>query len=165
MQSTFNKKLEFNHSFEWGSGGSTLFLANISGQLTTIVENDFAWYNKPQVELKENQVDNVSLRKKDINLSSPENFKYSDYFTSLDKKYDLIAIDGEDHFGPDSSWSARVECFEKAQGFISPNGLIIVDDSWRYPEIEKLSRASSCMKFESLGPARRGVTRTDIYFY
>jgi hypothetical protein len=160
----FLRKLEFNNSFEWGSGGSTLFLANISGQLTTI-ENDFDWYNKLQVELKENQVDNVSLIKKDINLSSPENFKHSDYFNSLDKKYDLIAIDGEDHFGPDSTWSARVECFEKAQGFINPNGMIIVDDSWRYPEIEKLSRASSYIKFESLGPARRGVTSTDIYFY
>jgi hypothetical protein len=27
----FLRKLEFNNSFEWGSGGSTLFLANISG--------------------------------------------------------------------------------------------------------------------------------------
>jgi hypothetical protein len=115
----FIRKLEFNNSFEWGSGGSTLFLANISGQLTTI-ENDFDWYNKLQVELKENQVDNVSLIKKDINLSSPENFKHSDYFNSLDKKYDLIAIDGEDHFGPDSNWSARMSNALKSSGLHKP---------------------------------------------
>lgn len=157
-------KLKFNNSFEWGSGGSTLFLASLSKQLTTI-ENDFDWYNRLQFELKEKQVDNISLLKKNIDLSSPENFKQSDYFSSLEKKYDLIAIDGEDHFGPDSTWSARVECFEKAQDYIETKGLIVVDDSWRYPEIEKLSNATTYLRFESLGPARKGVTSTDIYFY
>jgi hypothetical protein len=160
----FIRKLEFNNSFEWGSGGSTLFLASRSKQLITI-ENDFSWHDRLKAELKENQIDNVSLLKKDTDLSSPQNFKNSDYFNSLDKKYDLIAIDGEDHFGPDSNWSARIACFEKAQSFINPNGLIIVDDSWRYPEVGKLSKANSCIQFESLGPARKGVTRTDIYFY
>ena len=156
--------LKFNNSFEWGSGGSTLFLANLSNQLTT-VENDSHWYDELKSELCKNHVDNISLLKRNINLSSNENFKNSDYFTSLDRKYDLIAIDGEDHFGPDSSWSARVECFEKAQGYVEPKGLIVVDDSWRYPEIEKLSNATKCIRFESLGPSRRGVTSTDIYFY
>jgi len=157
-------KLKFNNTFEWGSSGSTLFLASLSKQLTTI-ENDFDWYNRLQFELKENQVVNISLLKKNIDLSSPENFKQSDYFSSLEKKYDLIAIDGEDHFGPDSTWSARVECFEKAQDYIETKGLIVVDDSWRYPEIEKLSNATTYLRFESLGPARKGVTSTDIYFY
>ena len=157
-------KLKFNNSFEWGSSGSTLFLASLSKQLTTI-ENDFDWCNRLQFELKENQVVNISLLKKNIDLSSPENFKQSDYFSSLEKKYDLIAIDGEDHFGPDSTWSARVECFEKAQDYIETKGLIVVDDSWRYPEIEKLSNATTYLRFESLGPARKGVTSTDIYFY
>lgn len=83
----------------------------------------------------------------------------------MEKKYDLIAIDGEDHFGPDSTWSARVECFEKAQDYIETKGLIVVDDSWRYPEIEKLSNATTYLRFESLGAARKGVTSTDIYFY
>ena len=55
----------------------------------------------------------------------------------MENKYDLVAIDGEDHFGPDSTWSARVLYFERAQSFIKPNGIIVVDDSWRYPEIEK----------------------------
>jgi len=157
-------KLKFNNTFEWGSSGSTLFLASLSKQLTTI-ENDFDWCNRLQFELKENQVVNISLLKKNIDLSSPENFKQSDYFSSLEKKYDLIAIDGEDHFGPDSTWSARVECFEKAQDYIETKGLIVVDDSWRYPEIEKLSNATTYLRFESLGPARKGVTSTDIYFY
>ena len=110
-------------------------------------------------------VKNISLLHRDLNLSNSANFKKSVYFNSLNKKYDLIVIDGEDHFGPESSWSARTACFEKAQDFINPDGLIIVDDSWRYPEIKKLSNASSSFSFESLGPARRGVTSTDIYLY
>ena len=158
------KNLKFESCFEWGSGGSTLFLATLCKQVTA-VENDSKWYKKLESEIRENQLKNISLLHRDLNLSNSANFKKSVYFNSLNKKYDLIIIDGEDHFGPESSWSARTACFEKAQDFINPDGLIVVDDSWRYPEIKKLSNASSSFSFESLGPARRGVTSTDIYLY
>jgi len=39
------KKYNFDSCFEWGSGGSTLFLAKISKKITTI-ENDPKWYEK-----------------------------------------------------------------------------------------------------------------------
>lgn len=83
----------------------------------------------------------------------------------MENKYDLIAIDGEDHFGPDSTWSARVLYFERAQSFIKPNGIIVVDESWRYPKIEEISYAKSVKRLESLGPSRMGVRTTDIYQY
>ena len=63
------------------------------------------------------------------------------------------------------SAQGKVLCFERAQCFINPSGIIIVDDSWRYPEIEEQSEARSICRFESLGPSRKGVTRTDIHLY
>jgi len=81
----------------------------------------------------------------------------------LENKYDLVAIYGEDHFGPDSTWSVRVLYFERAQSFIKPNGIIVFDESWRYPEIEEISYAKSVKSLESLGPSRMRVTTTDIY--
>lgn len=53
----------------------------------------------------------------------------------------------------------------RAQKWINQGGIIIVDDSWRYPEIVKHSKAQSILSFESVGPSRMGVTSTDIHLY
>jgi len=74
-------------------------------------------------------------------------------------------VDGEDHFGPDSTWSARTSCFLRWENFINQGGVIVVDDSWRYPEIRKLSKAKEVKILEGIGPCRRGVTSTDLHFY
>ena len=79
---------------------------------------------------------------------------------------DIIVIDGEDHFGPSVSWSAREYCFEISQSLISSNGgIIVVDDSWRYPKISAMSIAKEIIICESTGPCRKGVTRTDLHLY
>ena len=158
------QKYRFTSSFEWGSGGSSLFLSKISKKLTT-VENDIQWAKKLRDKITENGIVNINLQEKNIDLSNPANFQKSEYFHALNKKHDLIAIDGEDHFGAESSWSARVYCFKRAQHWIKHGGIIIVDDSWRYPEIIELSNAKSVLSFESVGPARTGVTSTDIHLY
>ena len=54
---------------------------------------------------------------------------------------------------------------EKAQTRIKKNGIIVVDDSWRYPEIRQRNAARRFQIFQSVGPARPGVTSTDVYFY
>ena len=161
---SYIQKSRFDKCFEWGSGGSTLFLAKICKSLKTI-ENDLDWYNKLNAEFQRKEFDNVSLRHEEIELSDPDSFLRSAYLNSLNEKYDLITIDGQDDFGPESTWSARELCFERAQAFIKPEGMIIVDDSWRYPEIEKKSKAKKILRFESVGPSRKGVTRTDIHHY
>ena len=158
------KSLRFESAFEWGSGGSTLFLSKRSKHLTSI-ENDEGWYELLKQKLSSNQNSNITLLKRKIDLSSPENFIRSEYLNSLDKKYDFISIDGEDHFGPDSFWSARIHCFERAQSWINPKGIIVVDDSWRYPEITSKSHANMILECEGLGPSRKGVTKTDIHIY
>ncbi len=51
------------------------------------------------------------------------------------------------------------------ENLLNSGGAVIVDDAWRYPQIQHFSRAARCRQFCSLGPARYGVTRTDIHFY
>ena len=43
--------------------------------------------------------------------------------------------------------------------------VILVDDSWRYPKIRKISNAKKVIRFESIGPCRQGITTTDLHFY
>lgn len=38
-------------------------------------------------------------------------------------------------------------------------------DSWRYRELRAQHRAHRLEVFESVGPARFGVTSTDVYFF
>lgn len=154
----------FKDAFEWGSGGSTIFLGKLCGSLYSI-ENDSTWLNKVGEEIVQLGLRDVRIELKILDLSTPNGFKDSEYHCSLSKKYDLIVIDGEDHFGPDSKWSAREICFEKAECYIRKHGAIIVDDSWRYPKIRQCSKAKEILIFRGIGPSRKGVTSTDIHIY
>ena len=78
----------------------------------------------------------------------------------------VIVIDGEDNFGPESNWSARESCFRLAEQWVCKNGgLIIVDDSWRYPALRRETNAKQMVIHESIGPCRVGVTSTDFHYY
>ena len=48
---SYINKSTYESCFEWGSGGSTLFLAKKCKRITTI-ENDIQWHNKLKKELK-----------------------------------------------------------------------------------------------------------------
>jgi hypothetical protein len=48
---------------------------------------------------------------------------------------------------------------------VKPGGIIAVDDSWRYVQLRHSSNAKRVEVFESVGPARLGITSTDIFFY
>jgi hypothetical protein len=153
-----------SHVFEYGSGGSTLFLGQRFSRLTSI-EQDSEWALKVSQKLSDHKLNEVEILQPEINLTSREDFDRSEYLLSLNKNHDLIVVDGEDHFGPDSTWSARTSCFLRAENFINQGGVILVDDSWRYPEIRKLSQAKEVKILEGIGPCRKGVTSTDLHFY
>ena len=99
-------------------------------------------------------------------MNNREAFESCPYAQALDSIHDVIIVDGEDAFGPDSKWSARESCFRIAEKWIKkPGGLILVDDSWRYPMIRKESHAEKRVVHESIGPCRKGVTTTDFHYY
>lgn len=150
--------------FEWGSGGSTVFLSKYCQQLIS-VENDEEWMGKTKKKLESKRIENVTLVKKTLNLTNENQFKDCGYFKALSENFNFIVIDGEDAFGPDCLWSSRETCFERAENWINPQGFILVDDSWRYPKILKSTKAKKVIRFQSIGPCRKGVTTTDLHYY
>jgi hypothetical protein len=160
------KRLNHSHRvFEWGSGGSSVFLAKRCKELTTI-EHDPDWFEQVETISKEQEITNSRLLLHEINLENEKEFLTSPYATALQSTHDVIVIDGEDHFGPESSWSARESCFYLAEQWVCKDGgLIIVDDSWRYPALRENTNAQKMVIHESIGPCRRGVTSTDFHYY
>lgn len=151
--------------FEWGSGGSTLYLARRAQKVTT-VEQHPEWLEKVRTALKRTSLENVSLLFRDLDVSAREAFESCPYAQALDAAQDVVVVDGEDAFGPDSRWSARETCFRLAEKWVKkPGGLIIVDDSWRYPATRRETQAKRLVVHESTGPCRKGVTSTDFHYY
>ena len=150
--------------FEYGTGGSTLFLARRTKTVKS-VEDDEGWLQNTQDALDAMNLTNVTLCFEPYDFSNLKDFEKSSYLNGLDQSHDLIVIDGQDNYHFEQSLSARTICFRHAQILIEPGGAIVVDDSWRYPEIRKISACKNLAVHESTGPGRRGVTSTDIHHY
>jgi predicted O-methyltransferase YrrM len=146
--------------FEYGSGGSTLFFARRT-QSVLSVEDNMKWFELVTGRLKSKGLDNAKLEWCSFDFKTATGFDDSDYLHSMpDERFDVIVVDGTEE------WTLiRPICFQKAEKHVKEGGIIVVDDSWRYPELRKQSQAKDVRIFESVGPCRPGVTSTDIYFY
>jgi hypothetical protein len=145
---------------EYGSGGSTLFFAQRTARVYSIEDNP-KWYEWVSRRLNEKQVNNVTLKLCPFDFKNPAGFEQSEYLNAMPPEpFDVIVIDGSEE------WiQVRPICFEKAQNHVQPGGIIIVDDSWRYPGLREKNGAIRHHVFQSVGPCRPGVTSTDIFFY
>lgn len=149
--------------YEYGSGGSTLFFAKRVAQVTTI-EDHPEWCETVRRKLDEKSLANVNLHWVKCDFSQASDFPNSEYLHALPKQpADVILIDSTEQKWPEQV--LRPICFAHAENYIKPGGIIIVDDSWRYPYLREKNRASKVWTFESVGPARPGVTSTDIFVY
>ena len=71
------------------------------------------------------------------------------------------------------TYNSAIRRFEPATGELSTvatglaevSGIVVVDDSWRYPGLRRNHRAKELKIFQSVGPCRPGVTSTDVFFY
>lgn len=146
--------------FEYGSGGSTVYFANRAGSIVSTEDNK-DWLERVQTELAASGIANVTLQYRSFDFHRAENFERSDYLYSIpDRAFDIIIVDGTEESIP-----VRPTCFHHAESRVAPGGIIVVDDSWRYPELRSLNHAKSFREFRSIGPCRPGVTSTDVYFY
>jgi Methyltransferase domain len=146
-------------AFEYGSGGSTVFLSRLC-QSVTAVEDDAEWLARMRAEIDRAELRNVTLHLAPFDFLKPVAFEESSYLHALDRTYDLIVVDGQDW-----TYDVRPACFRRAEQFIRPGGVIVVDDSWRYGQLRTASRARDVKTFEGVGPCRVGVTSTDLYYY
>ena len=97
--------------FEWGSGGSTLFLGKNAHSVNSI-EHDTKWFEEVNLKVSQSRLTSIQLKLAEINLDNQEAFERCEYLKALDHEVDFVVVDGEDHFGPDSTWSATTICFK-----------------------------------------------------
>lgn len=122
--------------FEWGSGGSTLFIANRVKSIVS-VEHDSDWYNQVNEKIHDVGFDNIQyelvLPEKSeqcdiFYVSSDERFlghSFLDYAQAIDaymvNSFDLVVVDGR----------ARPGCIKHAIPRVKPGGYLLLDNSDR----------------------------------
>lgn len=100
------------HIFEYGSGNSTIFYAERAGSVTS-VEHDKGWHDK----VKNTSPANAEM----IFCQLEKDGEYAKKATLLNKKFDIIIVDGRD----------RVNCCKYSVAALSLNGVLVLDDSER----------------------------------
>lgn len=146
--------------FEFGSGGSSLYLAR-RARSVTCVEDQPNWAERVESEARKLGIGNLTVLRRPLDLSDGAGFLESAYLLALaGRKFDLIVIDGAEGKEP-----LRESCFQRAEDFIREGGMIIVDDFWRYPRLRVLNRATGWKEYKGTGYCRRGVTSTCIFHY
>jgi predicted O-methyltransferase YrrM len=141
------------NAFEYGGGGSTIFFASRGLRVTT-VEHSADWCNRIYRELQlRGLLDRVTV----LHIQDAD-----EYVNAIKQSgpHDCILVDGIEEDG------LRVKCVRAAalcsrQGM----GILILDDAWqeRYEVVPRVLSDWRRFEFVGLGPARLGVTRTDVY--
>jgi SAM-dependent methyltransferase len=146
--------------FEFGCGGSTLFFAPRCGSVRC-VEDNTQWAALVRQRLADARLSNVTIVEQAFDFRQPDGFDDSRYLAEVRSgNFDVIVVDGQDE-----DYTIRPRCFAAAEQQVKPGGVVVVDDSWRYRQLRTSHRAKRVEIFETVGPARFGVTSTDVYFY
>lgn len=137
--------LKDKNIFEWGCGNSSLFW---SGQVKQVVsvEDNKDWFNAINKNRKDNLNIHLARDKKD----------YIEFISTLNKNFDIIVIDGK----------YRKECCDVAIRYLNQGGLIILDNSERYPDLcKKLCKNGSFIQvdFDGFGPINTYVWETSFF--
>lgn len=132
IEKLINDNKYFN-CYEWGSGGSTLWLENHVSSVTSVEESQL-WFNYLKNKIDQNKTNLILINPMKNSISSKskylrsqkrgyENKNYLEYVEYIDNfdKFDLIIIDGR----------ARAFCLNKAINHINVNGAIVFDDTYR----------------------------------
>lgn len=102
-------------AFEWGCGGSTLWLSQRTESVVTL-EHDKEWVEQTQAELDKYGIQNVELVLRELDRGYVE---YIDRFP--DEFFDLIMVDGR----------RRSDCLGHAIPKLKCGGALVLDNSER----------------------------------
>ncbi|KKM98962.1 hypothetical protein LCGC14_1152650 [marine sediment metagenome] len=105
---------------EWGRGGSTIWLAQITEGTICSIEHDQTWHQRIHNLL-------AGLTAADLQLAKVEEWVYCthDGYCNQTGQYDLAFIDGK------AEW--RLDCLAACAKCVKPGGHIFMHDSQRYP--------------------------------
>lgn len=135
--------------FEYGSGYSTFFYANMVKSVTSI-EHNVEWYNKIKDEIPKN-----------AKLLFDAKYESESYASSVKQEgflYDVVIIDGR----------SRVACLEACVDQLSERGVIFFDDSERdryrkYFDIA-YKRGFRSLDFQGIKPVEPELSCTTIFY-
>jgi hypothetical protein len=145
--------------FEYGGGGSTLWLADRVA-VVTAAEHDEPWHR----QLADSLPSSVRLlfrpsAAEGIVASAAAPGFFDDYAAAIsgepDGSLDLVIVDGR----------ARVECVRRAIPKVRPGGLLLIDDTERtryQPAIDLLSEWERHV-FTGLKPGHRAPAQTSVW--
>ena len=133
--------------FEYGGGGSTLWLAERVGSLTT-VEHDPRWWAKIGRELQKSAATNCTLLLQSLPMGEVEDFeKYVEVIDQFpDERFDLVIVDGMS--------GCRPACLQHAASKVRRGGLLVLDDAHRkdYETAMKSLQSWSRRDFHGIRP-------------
>lgn len=121
--------------FEWGSGGSSMWMKKRCGKLISIEHNP-TWYRK------------VRMGGVDVRLISIDGPKYQDAIIGKGK-FDWILVDGR----------KRVLCCRNAVTHLKPGGYLVFDDSQRERYNPALDLMADWEQWAFEGPQKTTVFR------
>jgi hypothetical protein len=144
------ERLNKQHTvFEFGSGNSTYFYAKYAG-IVVSVEHDKHWYDKI-----------VDRKPENSEMIFCELIRGGDYCHvpgKLKEKFDIIIVDGRD----------RVNCCRQAIDALSPEGVVVLDDSEREqykPGIEFLVKSGfKHIAFSGISPGLFYRKSTSVFY-
>jgi hypothetical protein len=152
--------------FEYGSGGSTIYFSRRCESVISIEDSD-QWIDQVSKKLEEMASFNVRLcfhATDKAETTDNVDFQKSKYLKAIDDQNpDILFIDGSDEWTLPNK--RRSICFRYAEPIMKQGSIIIVDDSWAYPELRSRNRAKRVKTFWGFGPCRTGVTSTDVFFF
>ena len=108
---------------EWGAGNSTLFFSQYVKEYISI-EHKKEWYNeiKPQTLQSNIDLHYVKPNSPPSHPRRPEEFlDYINYVDVLNKKYDLVLVDGR----------VRPYCAHKVIPYLNKNAVVFIHDFWQ----------------------------------
>lgn len=127
--------------FEFGGGGSTMWLAKRAGLVVT-VEHDHDWFR--ELEKTCGMLSNVTL----LNRPDPsaEDYVSAANDPALGGDWDIVVVDGRE----------RVRCLEAAARVVRPGGVIVLDDTDRakYARAFELLEGWPCDTYRGLAPMK-----------
>jgi predicted O-methyltransferase YrrM len=150
--------------FEYGCGGSTLFFAKRAKSVAS-VEHNAKWARSVTATALKRGLANVAIEVREAGREPP--LADSPYCLALDRPFDIVVVDGwalgKCNEADRRAVQSRDACFRRAEQFVRPGGIIVLDDAWFDPDIAH--RARDRRVFSGTGPWRIGASRTDVFFY
>jgi hypothetical protein len=137
-------QLDFSQKqvFEYGCGASTHYWARRAKQVYS-VEHDAPWFERTQASAPANA---------SVSLATGR-----DYVRAVIKNapHDVIVVDGR--------W--RADCVITCFGFLAPGGLLILDNSERYPALTEFLRQKGFIQVDMVGygPQNKYVWCTSLF--